>query len=243
MSFQPIIALTNIPRDNSSFTVTDETPTGGASGWGSNNAPAGPGDITSLFAQFQAYGEAPIWALQVSGQVNTSMTFPATVQDGVNTFLAYYGQLATLTDFTISADGLTLTSNDPNVTNIFDGVKAISIDGMALPVPILSINGGTIKLSLPLPAGVVGTNLYKYYVAQIQALTVNMGESIAVNGISVMPVEADPNPNALDILQNVLLKLSAEIAFGCGNLSKAHEAARLISGNVPGINNNCNTCG
>lgn len=243
MSFQPVVTLTNVPRDNSSFTLTDATPTDNISGWGSPNAPSGPSSITSLFGQVQGYGETPVNANGSSGSVATTMVFSSNIIDGVNTYIVYYGLLATLTNYTISADGLTLTSTDPNLLNLFDGVSAISIDGIAFPAMIASKAAGTITMITPLPSGVTGVNLYKYYIANVQALTVNNGEAIAINGISTMPVEADVNPNVLAITDNILLKLAAEIAFNCGNISKAHEAARLLSGTKPFVPNNCPTCG
>lgn len=243
MSFTPLITLTNVPRDNSSFTVTDATPTDNVSGWGSPNAPSGPTDITSLFGAVQSYGGTPSPAGGSSGAVSTSMNFPIQVNDGVNNFITYYGLSVTVLPFTISADGLTLTTADPNLLNLFDGVKAISLDGITYPVLISSIQAGSIKLVTPVTANATGVILYKYYIASIQALTINNGEAICVNGISLLPLEADTCVNAGYIFNNLMLKLSAEIAFNCGNISKAHEAALILSGSKPVTTSNCSNCG
>lgn len=247
MSFQPVVTLTAIPRDNSAFTITDATPTGGTTGWGCTPyAPQVPASITSLFAQWNGYGENAIWANGVTGAVTPGpMTFSAALLDGVNTYTIYYGMEITLTQFVVSADGLSFTSTDPNLLNFFAGVGAISLDGVALPVAVLGISGITVTLGTALPVtNFTGTTMFVYWLAIVQALTINNGEAICVNGISVMPVEADPNPNVLAILQNICLKLSAEIAFGCGQISKAHAAARLLSGFQPGgVTNTCKSCG
>lgn len=244
MSFQPLITLTSVPRDNSSFTVADATPTDNVSGWGSPNAPSGPSAITSLFAQIQPYGGTPLNATTSTGTVATSMSFAAQIADGVNDYLVYYGLAQTFSGgFTVSADGLSISTSDANLANYMSGVKAISLDGTTFPVMVASVQAGTINLITPLTQGFSGVSLFKYYVADIQALTINNGEAICVNGISLLPIEADSSSNALSIFNNLMLKLSAEIAYNCGNISKAHEAAQLLSGLKPlTVANTCPTC-
>lgn len=244
MSFQPLVTLTRVPRDSKSFVLTDATPTDNVSGWGSPNAPADPSSITSLFGAVQGYGEEPVNTTGHSGTVATAMTFVGSVIDGVNNFIAYYGVIDILTDYIISSDGLTLTSADPNLATILDNVKAISLDGNGTPSPIISIAGGVVTLAQVLPANATGTTIFKYWQATVRGLVVNNGDAIVVNGISVMPIEANPCENGQAILTNILLRISAEVAFGCGNISKAHEAARLLSGLVPQQTKTpCITCG
>lgn len=243
MSFQPVVTLTKVPRDSKSFVLTDATPTGGTSGWGSPNAPASPAAITSLYGSVQGYGEEPVNATGSSGSVATTMTFVVSVIDGVNNFYAYYGLQDTLTNYLVSADGLTITSTDPNLSVILDNVKAISLDGNTAPSLILSISNGVITLASPLTANATGTTIFKYWQAVVRGLVVNNGDAIVANAISLMPIEVDSCENGMKILTHILLRLSAEIAFGCGNISKAHEAARLLSGTAPKVDTNCKTCG
>lgn len=244
MAFQPLITLTEVPRDNSSFTATDATPTDNISGWGSANAPAGPSAITSLFAQIQPYGDIPHNATSANGSVSTTMSFAAQIADGVNDYLVFYGLSQTLSGgYTISANGLTITVTDSNILNYLSGVKAISLDGSSFPSMILSIQLGSITLASPVTANAVGSAFYKYYIADVQALTTNNGEAICVNGISLLPIEADSPSNAMQIFNNLMLKLSAEIAYNCGNISKAHEAAQILSGFNPlATPNPCPSC-
>lgn len=242
MSFQPVVTLTKVPRDNSSFTLTDATPTDNISGWGSPNAPTGPASITSLFSQIQPYGGTPTNNTGVTGGVSSAMVFSSTIQDGVNNYIVFYGLIANLVQYSVSADGLTITSTDPNFPNVISGVKAISIDGLSFPILVLSIQGNSITLATAITPLLIGVTFYIYWITSVQALTINNGESLIVNGISLIPIEANPNDNALSILDNILLKLSAEIAFNCGNISKAHEAAQLLSGNKPLVTNTCTTC-
>lgn len=244
MSFQPVVTLTNVPRDNSAFTLTDATPTGGSSGWGSTNAPANPAAIISLFGQVQPYGSSPVNAGAVTGSVSTTMTFAEAISDGVNTYVAYYGlSQSIVAGYTVSSDGLTITVTDPNIANYLDGVKAISLDGASFPCIIASRSGGVITLVTPVTANATGSAFFKYYIATIQALTLNQGEAICVNGISLLPLEVDACTNADAIFNNIALKLAAETAYNCGNISKAHEAAIILSGGKPVTTSNCPSCG
>lgn len=245
MNFQPVVTLTAVPRDNSSYTLTDATPTGGTTGWGSGgNAPSSPAAITSLFGAVQPYGGAPIPTSAITGSVSTTMQFGIQVQDGVNNYYAYYGLvLIPSVGYTVSADGLTITCADPSLAAELAGISAISLDGVTYPSLIASVSGNIITLLSPVAAGASGTQFYIYWQAYVQALTINNGEALIVNGISLLPVEADHCNQAMAILDNILLKLSAEIAFNCGFISKAHEAALLLSGNKPLVNNTCANCG
>lgn len=242
MPFLPVVTLSAVPRDNSSYTLTDATPTGGSNGYGASNAPANQAAITSLFGMVQPYGELPINAVGFTGTLATTLTFQMAVQDGVNTFMALYGLAKTFTDWHTSIDGTQIITNDPNIVNLLDSVGYISTDGISFPVAIISIIGNTINLAGTVPPNLSGTQLYVYYSAAVQALTINNGESLCVNGISLMPIEADSCDNANAIIHNILLKLAAEIAFNCGNISKAHEAARLLGGGTASIVNLCPTC-
>lgn len=241
MSFKPVVTLTAVPRNNTSFTLVDATPFDTPDGWGSPNAPTGPDAITSLFGQWQPYGDVPVNAEGVAGTVVTPMTFSAQVIDGVNNFIAFYGLQDILSDYTVSSDGLTLTSNDGNFQDFIDGVGAVSLNGTTFPVLIVTKTANSITLATPLPANSIGTSLYKYYIATTQALVLNNGEGICVNQISQLPLDVSKCQDANSILLNILLKLSAEIAFNCGNISKAHEAANLLSGT--NTSKNCDTCG
>jgi hypothetical protein len=244
MSFAPVVTLTAVPRNNTSFTLTDATPTGGTSGWGSPYAPGSPAAITSLFGQVQSYGGTPYNASAVAGSVATTMQFTAIILDGVNNYYAYYGlSQALASPYTVSADGTQITCADPNLANYLSGVEAISLDGISYPVMILSVSGNIITLAGSVTANQTGSSFFIYWIAMVQGLTINNGEALIVNGISLIPVEADHCDNAMAILDNILLKIGAEIAYNCGNISKAHEAAQLLSGNKPFVNNTCATCG
>lgn len=242
MSFKPVVTLTTVPRDNSSFTLTDATPTNGTDGYGSSNAPANAAAITSLFGMVQPYGELPTNASGVVGTVGTTMQFALALMDGLNAFTALYGLAKTFTDFTVSADGTQINTSDPALAAKLDGVGYIQLSNTLFPVAISGISGGTISLSGTLTPNAFGTVLYVYYAATVQGMTLNNGEALCVNGISLIPIEADHCDNAMAIFHNISLKLAAEIAFNCGNLSKAHEAARLLGGTIS-IPQNCLNCG
>lgn len=245
MSFKPVVTLTQVARDNSSYTLTDATPTNGTDGYGSSNAPANAAAVTSLYGMVQPYADLPVNATGVVGNLSTvgGFKFAASIFDGVNTFSALYGLQRTFTDFVISADGTKITSNDPSLTAKLDGVSYLNIDGTVYPVAIASIVGNLITLSGTLTPNASGTTLYVYFKASVMAMTLNNGEALCVNGISLLPVDATACDDATSIFHNIMLKLGAEIAFGCGLFAKAHEAARLLGGGISNTPPNCTTCG
>lgn len=241
MSFKPVVTLTTVPRDNSSYTLTDATPTG-ATGYGDTNAPANQAAITSLFGYVQPYGELPTNASGVSGSVASGMTFSSPLQDGLNNFTALYGVAKTFTNYTVSADGMSINTTDGNLANLLDSATHIQLGTNIFPVAIANFGSGVITLSGKVTPNATGTVLYVYYAATVQGMTLNNGEGLCINGISLMPIEADSCDNAMKIFRNIALKLGAEIAFNCGNLAKAHEAARMLGGQLT-VPQNCLNCG
>lgn len=241
MSFQPVVTLTTVPRDNSGFTLTDATPTDMVSGYGSSNAPANVAAIAKVWVLITPYGETPVQA--PIGSVPTSpMIFSQAIVDGVNTYTAIYLFQRTLS-YTTSADGLTITVVAGGLIALLANVKYIALGTANFPVAVLNITDTTITLAAPVTSSTSGTTLESGYTAVIQALTMNNGESLIVNGISLLPIEADSCDNAMAIFHNLMLKIGAEVAFNCGLISRAHEAARLLGGGQPNVIPNCANCG
>lgn len=241
MSFQPVVTLTTVPRDNSGFTFTDATPTDGVSGYGSSTAPANAAAVALVWAMVQAYGETPSNVANSASSPSSPMPFLFSVLDGVNTFTAIYMFFRTMA-YTISADGLSITVPSGAIA-LLTNAKYVSNGLTSFPILITNVTDTVVTLATPLAPGTSGAGLYFGYTALVQALTVNNGEGLCINGISLLPVEVDSCDNAMAIFHNLMLKVGAEIAFNCGNLSKAHEEARLLSGNNINIVPNCASCG
>lgn len=245
MSFQPIINITNIPRDATSFIFTDITgnsPTN-PTGFGAVNAPANRIAITALWGEAQLYAAEPIHGAAVIGTLSTTITVPITVLDGVQWLRAYYGEAISVS-FTVSTDRLTLTTSDSGLIANMDNVVAIGIDYTDYPTRIVSVNSTTIVLTTPLPGILTSyTTIYRYWQAQVRTLVLNCAESIIGSQIATLPVYRNDCEKAYKILDKLLLKLNAEYAFNCGNFSEANTSAQLICGTTNSSTSNCTTCG
>jgi len=241
MSFQPTFALTDVSRDNQSFSIEDTTPTNDTNGYGSPNAPANVLAITSVFAQVQPYGQAPYNSIGGTGGMSTGLTFSIDINDGVARFIVLYGTVETMT-FTIDPDGQTLRTSDPDVLDKLDNVGAITLNGSGFPAFLSTNVDGTYHLSIPLTPGTYNT-LYKYWIASTTGMVLNNGEGMIINAISQLPLDVDKCTKADNIFINICLKIGAEVAFNCGNNAKANEAALLLSGNKPNATvSPCPTC-
>lgn len=247
MSFQPVVSLTTVPRDNSGFTLLDVTPTDMVSGYGSSNAPATVANIAKVWVVITPYGEdaqqVPIGTTSIQNAgTPIAMPFAQAIVDGVNTYSAIYLWSRNF-NYVVSADGLSITIVAGGLIAALANAKYLALSAGAFPVPIVSVTDTVITLSSAVTANTTGTALDFGYVATLQALTTNNGEALCINGISLLPVEADSCDNAMAIFHNLTLKLGAEIAFNCGLISKAHEAARLLGGGFPNTIPNCASCG
>ncbi len=242
MSFQPIIQVTKVPRASVSFFFIDNTPTYPTSntGWGAPNAPTAPGQITSVWGEVQPYGAPPIEASDVAGDIAVSCEVVVPVRDGVDMFHVYYGQAITAT-YTVNLDRTILTVTED--MTVFDGITSLSPDG-SFPVRIKTISGNTIVLEKNFPGtSTTYTSIFRYWHAQQRLLVLNCTEGTIVNKIAVLPLQANNCESSQDILDMIMTKLGAEIAFNCGNYAKAHEAALLVCGMVSSKTQNCSTCG
>lgn len=248
MSFQPIISITNVPRDAKSFLFTDitgDSPTN-PTGFGATNAPANRAAIDAVYGEAQLLGGEPIQSTSVTGTLAGTLTVNIPVADGVQWLRAYYGEEIALS-FTVSSDRKTLTTADPTLAAKIDNVKAVGIDLADFPIRISSATSTTIILETPLP-GVASsyTNIIRYWRAEVRILVLNCAESLIGNGIAKLPVsrvDCGAGSQALAILDKILLKLGAEYAFNCGNYSEAHQSAQMICGTSNSSSSNCLSCG
>ena len=245
MSFQPIINITTVPRNSTSFSFTDITgnsPTN-TTGFGAVNAPATRADITSIWGEVQPYGAEPIHASSVAGTLTGTVTVTVTITDGVQWLRVYYGQLKSLT-YTVSDDRKTLTTSDPTLSAKMDSVIAVEILSGDFPVRVKDVTATTIVLEEELSGTVSSyTQIFTYWEAQVRVLVLNCGESMIGNAIARMPNRRADCNNGMEILDKILLKLGAQYAFNCGNYSEADESAKLMCGSASSLPSNCINCG
>ena len=243
MSFQPIIAITKIPRSSTAWYFQDITgnyPTN-TTGFGASNAPANQAAITSLFGGIIPYAGTFSLATAVNGNIATEAEFVQTIPDGVNQMIVWYG-LSKTKSWTLSGDRLTLTASGGGLTNILDSVDSLS-DGTSAPIAVVSKTDTTVTLAAAWPGVVTtGTSFYVYYKATLTILTINTGYGKIVNEIAGLPYRADNYVKAMEALNDTFLYQSARYEFSNGNFSRAHEAALLLSYKIPPYTNNCQTC-
>jgi hypothetical protein len=246
MSFQPVIALVEIPRTNDSFEVIDDTDDSPAyaQGWGAANAPANLAAITSIYSQLQPYGEDVVQIVP-TGNLTDGLESAVDIRDGVNTLGVYYGKSLTVSVTAISDDRKTLTLNSSIVDHlaVLANVYAIDVDGTNFPVRIRSLSATTLELYEALPdTAVVYSTLYVYWLATYMTLVLNQAEGRIAKLIAAVPIKAKTCEAADEAAHAVHLKLAAEAAFANGDYAKAHEAARLITSDLTYPTSNCATC-
>jgi hypothetical protein len=244
MSFQPVISVTKVPRSATSYYFTDTTKNypDSETGWGSPGAPASAADIASVWGEIQGYGQSPIRCTDVAGDISESCEIVVPIGDGVNLAHVYYGVLQSL-DYTVSADRLTLTFTSTTMPQVLEGISSISCDD-TFPARIASVDSSVVLLAEPLPGTSNSYSIfYKYWHAQQRVLVLVKAEATIVNQISLLPVMVGKCESSSDIVDMIMQKLGAEMAFSCGNYAKANEAALIITGTTNKVTQNCTTCG
>lgn len=247
MSFQPIINITNIPRDASGFVFTDITGNSPANptGFGVANGPANRAAITSIWGEAQLYGAEPLHGGAVAGTLATTITVPVSILDGVQWLRAYYGEFISLSDpMVIDSTRLIVQCSDPDLVDKMEGVVALAPTANDFPARIKTIVGAYITLETPLAGTDVTYNdMFRFWSAQVRSLVLNCAESLIGNQIASLPNYRNDCEKGNKILDKILLKLNAQYAFNCGNFSEANASAQMICGATNSSTTNCTTCG
>jgi hypothetical protein len=248
MSFIPKISVTAVPRDSSSFTFIDTTGTypADSTGYGSPNAPANQGVITTYWAGIIPYSENQLPGQAPTGDAVNGLTSVVACPDGVNTMEAFYGYVQTLTDGTVAADRMSFTTMDPDMATKFAGVTYVQLDN-SFPCPILSTTSAmgvtTILLGAPLSTTVASfTTITTYWTGSQRVLVFNCSQCKINNQIALLPLSGKRAQDAPAILDIMLQQAAGIVAMQCKNYSKAHQAIRLVCTGQPVIPTNCPAC-
>lgn len=239
MPFQPIITVSELPRNSEYVIIEDATQpyniTTNPTGWGTPGGPASIAAITVQLIQIQYYGELPVLipVTSLSGDLSTGLKATYTMRDGVHIIHGLYGASAGNT-YTVSVDKLTLTF--PFTGSTFDnyfgnvGYLANSIDPETLyRIKSLDSTTGEVELYTPWELG-LGISLIRFWDGVKQLLVTNCGDSNIAKDIGTMSVTALGCDKTVvqDLMERVILKMTAQIEFGCENYAKAHYAAALV---------------
>lgn len=243
MSFLPKFNITRIPRANTAFFIQDASGTypGVATGFGVPNGPANLLAITSLFGAVQAYAENPVNSTATAGDLSEEAEIDVAIQDGVNTFIAYYGETKAV-NWTIPGDRKTLQVSDGGLTDLLEAVYSIG-NGSDFPIIILSKSDTLINLASEWPGTETsGTSFVRYWKATVVELTMNQGYGKIVNETAKMSYWANKQDKVIELLEDNALFDSAKNEFNNGNYALAHEKARLLIYSKPAVTNTCRTC-
>lgn len=239
MPFQPIITVTEIPRNSEYIVIRDATQpyniTTNPTGWGTPGGPTAIGDITSELVQLQYLGELPalVPVVSLSGDLATNLKAVYTLQDGVYLVHGLYGMSAG-SSYTVATDKLSLTFPITGATfdNFFGnvGYLANSIDPTNL-FRIKSTDNTTGKIELYTTWNLgTGITVLRYWDAVKRILVTNCGNGAIIKDIANMAVAVtgcDPKA-VIDLSERIQLQMSAQINFGCGKYVQAHQAASLL---------------
>jgi len=258
MSFVPKISITEIPKTATSLKISDITGASPLDSTGYGQVPGvlpdGPTDWATKIVTIQLLGSTPTQVLFIPDADKTAPagTLNYTFQDGVYIVTEYFvKQISLAYSLNARKTVLTKTDNTPWVDplGLLDGVYALQ---WALPnntsgfSKITTLTDTEITLNSPLTGATDNDNLFVIYKVSKNLLILNNGEGKLLSDIgdmSLSSLKADGcNSETTSALFNrVLLKTAAQIAFSCGNYSKAHDAAILLSQSFQ--TSNCSTCG
>jgi hypothetical protein len=255
MAFKPKISIVAFPRDSQSITIKDiteaydvDTNPGGYGG------PTGPGafdDLYSFLFQFQLFGANPIIAplSDVTGDMTDGTKIVYNFADGVTIIRALYG-VQDSQDFEVSADGytITVTQTGDDFDAAWEGV--VGVTDPTDPTTLYRFKStnretGVIELYTAWPDMnyTYTENIVKYYEALKRIMVLNCGEKNIVGDISNMAVSKSgcDHDATMELFERIMLKMSAQTAFNCGNYTKAHAAATLLCSSKS-IFKPCATC-
>jgi hypothetical protein len=261
MSFIPKISITEIPKTASSLKISDVTGVYPADQTGyeqvSGVLPDGPTDWATKIVTIQRLGSTPSQVLFVpdADKSEPEGTLNYTFQDGVHLVTQYFSKQIPLA-YSLNAGKTVLTKADNtpwiDPLGLLDGVYALQwVTSGGLPIntsgfsKIISITDTEITLDKELTGATNNAALFIFYKVTKNVLILNQGESQLLSDIGDMSLTALKangcnSETTSELFNRVLLKTAAQIAFNCGNYSKAHDAALLLAQSSQ--TSNCSSC-
>lgn len=225
--FNPSIKILKAARDSSWIEVVDTTATE-EDGWGGAGNPASADDITLVGSVIKPYGgvETSINSINVAGNIETGVVITNNFPDGEYNIALLYG--VQLSEYAIDGTDLVVGSSES-----IEGVNYItSLSDPNTLYEVQNINTETNTITLyTVPSFSASDTIVKFYRAEVEWLNVNTGDANLISDISTMALSeyGCDKKQSTDLMDRVMLKLSAEISFNCGNFGKADTAAKLLA--------------
>lgn len=259
MAFIPKISITEIPKTATSLKITDVTGVYPADQTGyeqiSGILPDGPTDWTKITTG-QYLGSTPTQLLFTpdSDKLLPAATLPYTMADGVHVITQYFMKKMPIA-YSLNAGKTILTKTDStpwvDPLGILEGIYAFQWTASAAPInidgfsKITQLTDNTVTLNTALTGASNSSDLWAIYKVSKNVLILNQGESQLLGDIgdislSALKANGCNSETTSDFFQRILLKTAAQIAFSCGNYSKAHDAAILFSQSSQ--TSNCSSC-
>lgn len=247
MAFIPKINIVEVPRSSNWVLLKDATPPYNATinpgGWGVPGGPTKIEDITSVQIQMQYFGETPIivQTLAISGGLLNGLKFNYTLKDGVYLIHVLYG-MPIATAFTANNTTITVPLTGTAFDNEWKGVGYIadsSNPSNLFKIKAIDNTTGTIELY----STWTGNDMLKFYDGVTRILVLNCGDGNLIKDISNMAISSTgcDYTATKDLMERVMLKLAAQVAFSCGNYAKAHNTAILLC-DKSSVFTPCTTC-
>lgn len=249
MPFQPKITLLEVPKNSSYFTVKDATLAYNVDtnpgGYGAPGGPASYAEVEHFIPQYQYLGEDVKSVTSTEGDMLVGLKSVAQLVDGVYNLYVHYG-LGTLVEWAVVPDtekmfldtGLTGDAFDIAFGNV-SFISDPSEPEVLYKVKAKDNVTGYLELFVPWEP-LVPALLIKFYTAITKILVLNSGEQKLVKEIAAIALTdcGCDTCAANALMDKVLLKLSAQINFNCGNYVKAHNIAILLNNK----SKNCSPC-
>ena len=240
--FTPKIDITGINITSDKWTVTDVTGVSPTDATGYGQAAYLPANnsiwVKEVFAQYLGSTPVNVPFNPIGNNVLVSAEMSHQLADGVYLITEYFSR--SLTGLLYSVDGtkkiLTKTGGNPWIDPLgtFAGVYAVclgpytTIGNCSL---ISSLTSTVLTLVSAITALEANSNLTAVYKASKYVLITSDGSNKLMQEIGDMALLCQECDTATSnsLIKKIMIQAAAKINFNCGNYSKAHNAALLLS--------------
>jgi hypothetical protein len=249
--FLPVIKILEVSRDSKWLTLKDNTQpydsVANPTGFGVPGGPANLAAITSVQMQMQYFGTEPslLPLSTLSGDLSSSLLANYGLKDGVYIVHVLYGMVSGVT-FTLAGNVITTTDTGDTFTNKWSGVGYVcdqSNPQVLYRIQSTNATAGTIILYTAPLVPIASDGLMKIYDGITRILILNCGEKKVITDISRVALETGCDAAATqNLIDRLILKMQAQVAFNCGDYSRAHNAGVLYC-DSNSIIQPCQNCG
>lgn len=233
--FKPIVNITKVSKQSDYFELVDATTNypGNQTGWTVPNGPTNNTAITNIVILTQFLGTEPVQQLSLTGDIfSTGLKVTQSLLDGVYAINPLYGMPLGLAAIA-GAGTTTITTNLSGgvFTGLLDGITHIAATNDPNRIyKIKSLDSNNGKIELYEVYNGTGAITSYFGTTVFMMLITNCGENIILHKIADFSLINDGcnTDAAKEVMELMILKQSAAIAFSCKEYAKAHKAASLL---------------